>query len=118
MSSKEIINNSISSENGSENTHKNNQAKNKSILLLILFTIYAIAYAITWKYKLGVAPIDLSFVLLVVALYFRLARKKLAEGKIIKRYNHQTRKVALWVICIAIIFIIIPILAFVLGDLI
>lgn len=118
MSSKEIINNSISSENGSENTHKNNQAKNKSILLLILFTIYAIAYAIIWKYKLGVAPIDLSFVLLVVALYFRLARKKLTEGKTIKRYNHQTRKIALWIIYIAIIFTIIPMLAFVLGDLV
>lgn len=93
------------------------QPKSKSTLLLIIFVSCIIIYAIAWKYKLPIGSIDLSLLLFIIALYFRLARKKVAEGHVVLKYDKQTRKVALWVICFTIIITFLPMLIFIFGDL-
>lgn len=114
--------NNTNNEPAATESHSVNQAdcyqpKSKSTLLLILFALYAIIYAIAWKYKFAIGSIDLSILLLIVALYFRLARKKLAEGNAVKKYNTQTRKIALWVIYFEILITVVPLLLFIFGDL-
>lgn len=66
--------------------------------------------------KFAIGSIDLSILLLIVALHFRLARKKFAEGKAVRKYDTQTRKIALWVIYFVILITVVPMFLFVFGD--
>lgn len=116
MNTKETNNETAASESHSVNQANLYQPESKSTLLLILFALYAIIYAIAWKCKFAIGSIDLSILLLIVALHFRLARKKFAEGKAVRKYDAQTRKIALWFIYFAILITVVPMLLFVFGD--
>lgn len=106
------------SENHLKNSSNNYQEKNGNLPLLVILVLYAVLTAISWKYRLfmGLPNIDLSFLLLIIALYFRFAKKKLIEGNSVKKYDHPTRQTALWIIFFVIIINVLLLLLFVLGD--
>lgn len=104
------------SENHLKNSSNNYQEKNGNLPLLVILVLYAVLTAISWKYRFSIGLIDLSFLLLIIALYFRFAKKKLIEGNSVKKYDHPTRQTALWIIFFVIIINVLLLLLFVLGD--
>lgn len=112
-------NNSKETESISKNEENVFKAKNSSIILMVLFVLYAIIFAIIYfmygTLVLSASVIDMSAVLIVISLYFRLAKKKLSDGNKVKKYDEQTRKMARTIIILVISFTILPVLLFTLG---
>lgn len=107
---------SAATNNSSLNEQKSFQPKNKSSFLLIVFSLYAIIYIVSWRLKLPIGTFDLSILLLIVAFYFRLANNKLSDGKPDKKYDYQTRKIALLIIYFVILVTVVPFLLFVFAG--
>ncbi|MDL2223734.1 hypothetical protein LJB92_00280 [Bacteroidales bacterium OttesenSCG-928-M06] len=115
------LNNSMKTESISQNDKSVFQAKNKSIILLVLFVLYVISvifFRIIYDRNLleiSVKTFDISVVIIAILVYFCVAKKKLPDGRKVKKYDDQTREIARIIIIVIISFFVLLTLLFLFG---